>query len=124
MAAMLAAMDLSVISGRLTRLNGTDAVWPHHFVVLVLYDVAVPDELARRVELRPDACDLTRIRDDGVLEAGLPRLGWSYIAIKLNRFNLTLSPAANPRGSPLQRRSRECASGAHLLSHCRTPRLP
>ena len=36
---------------RLTGLNRTDSVWTHHFVVLVLYDVAVPDELARCVEL-------------------------------------------------------------------------
>ena len=37
-------------------------------------DVAVPDELAGRVELRPDARDLPRIGDDGVLEAGFPGL--------------------------------------------------
>jgi hypothetical protein len=76
---------------RLTGLYGTDAVWPHHLVVFVLYDVAVPDELARRVELRPHACDLAGIGDDGVLETVLPRLGRGYIAVKLNRFhNLTV----------------------------------
>ena len=58
-----------------TRLNRPDPVRPHHLVVLVLDDVAVPDELARRVELRPDAGHLARIGDDGVLEAGLPGLG-------------------------------------------------
>src|SRR5688572_33011352 len=82
MAAMLA---------RLTRLNRTDAVWTHHLVVLVLYNVAVPDELARCVELQPHACDLARVGDDGVLETALPRLGRSYIAVKLNRLqNLTI----------------------------------
>ena len=28
----------------------TDVVWPHHFVVLVLDDVAMPDIKARQVE--------------------------------------------------------------------------
>lgn len=41
----------------------------------MLYDVAVPDELAGRVELRPHACDLARIRNYGVLETVFPRLG-------------------------------------------------
>jgi hypothetical protein len=60
---------------RLTGLYGTDAVWPHHLVVFVLYDVAVPDELPGRVELRPHACDLARIRNYGVLETVFARLG-------------------------------------------------
>ena len=77
---------------RLTGLNRTDSVWTHHFVVLVLYDVAVPDELARCVELQPHACDLARVGDDGILKTALPWLGRSYIAVKLNRLqNLTVS---------------------------------
>ena len=42
---------------RLARLDRTDAVRPHHLVVLVLDDVAVPDELARRVS----NCARTRV---------------------------------------------------------------
>jgi hypothetical protein len=36
---------------RLAGLDRPDAVRPHHLVVFVLDDVAVPDELAGRVEL-------------------------------------------------------------------------
>ena len=42
-------LRLAAMLTRLTGLNGTDAVWPHHLVVFVLYDVAVPDELPGRV---------------------------------------------------------------------------
>ena len=42
---------MTAMLARLTRLKRTDSVWTHHFVVLMLYDVAVPDELARCVEL-------------------------------------------------------------------------
>ena len=42
---------MRVASARLAGLHRADAVGPHHLVVLVLDDVAVPDELARRVEL-------------------------------------------------------------------------
>ena len=59
----------------LTRLNGTDAVWPHHLIVFVLYDVTMPNELPGRVELHPHACDLAGIRNYGVLETVFPRLG-------------------------------------------------
>ena len=55
-----------------------DAVRPHHLVVLVLDDVAVPDELAGRRESRAHPRDLSRIRDDVVLDAGLPGLGRRY----------------------------------------------
>ena len=44
-------------------------------VVLVLEDVAVPDEETLAIELRLDAGHLARIGDDRVLEAGLPRIG-------------------------------------------------
>src|SRR5512145_797116 len=75
---------------RLARLDRPDAIRPHHLVVLVLDDVAMPDELTRRVELRPHACDLARISDNGILETALPGLGRRYIAVKLKRFqNLT-----------------------------------
>src|ERR687898_565322 len=61
---------------RLAGLGRADAVRPHHLVVLVFDDVAVPHELARSVE--PDAYpgDLPGICDDGVLEPDLPRLRW------------------------------------------------
>ena len=47
----------------------------HHLVVLVLEDVAVPDEEPGVVEARLDAGDLVGVGDDRVLVAGLPRLG-------------------------------------------------
>src|SRR3990167_54790 len=62
---------------RLPRLQGADAQWPHHLVVLVLDDVAVPDELAGRVELYAQTRDLAGVGDDRILEAGLPGLGWN-----------------------------------------------
>src|ERR671911_2988375 len=43
--------------------SGPDAVGPHHLVVLVLHDVAVPDEQPGAVEGRLDAGDLARIGD-------------------------------------------------------------
>ena len=46
-----------------------------HLVVLVLDDVAAPDEEAGPVVGRLDAGDLAGVGDDGVLAAGLPRLG-------------------------------------------------
>ena len=68
-------LRLAAMLTRLTGLYGTDAVWPHHLVVFVLYDVVVPDELRGRVELCPHACDLARIRNYGVLETVFARLG-------------------------------------------------
>ena len=62
----------------LPLLNRTDPVRPHHLVVLVLHDVAVPDELARRVELRPDTRDLPRVGDYSVFKAGFPWLRRCY----------------------------------------------
>ena len=49
-----------------------DEVRPHHLVVLVLDDVAMPDVEARQVEQGLDPGDLARVGDDGVLEARLP----------------------------------------------------
>src|SRR5262249_13479149 len=51
-----------------------DYEWTHHLVILVLEDVAVPDEATRGAELRLDTRDLTRVGDDCVLEPGLSRL--------------------------------------------------
>src|SRR3954454_5085657 len=58
---------------RLPRLQRSDPVGPHHLVVLVLDDVAVPDELAGSAELRPNPGHLAGIGGHGLLEAGLPR---------------------------------------------------
>jgi hypothetical protein len=44
----------------------TNEVWPHHLVVFVLDDVAVPDEEPGAIEFRLNACDLARIGDDSV----------------------------------------------------------
>src|SRR5512134_2027680 len=58
-----------------TALLRADPVWPHHLVVLVLDDVAVPDVLARCVELCPEASDFAWIRYGCILQAVLPGLG-------------------------------------------------
>ena len=52
-----------------------DAVGPHHLVVLVLEDVALPDVEPLDVEGGVHAGDLAGVRDDGVLPAGLGELG-------------------------------------------------
>src|SRR5215208_7864813 len=54
-----------------------DAVGPHHLVVLVFEDVAVPDEQSGAVEQRLHARDLVWVGDDGVLATGLPALRWA-----------------------------------------------
>jgi hypothetical protein len=46
--------------------RSADRVGPHHLVVLVINDVAVPDEETRAVEFRLDAGDLVGIGDDRV----------------------------------------------------------
>src|SRR5262249_29586165 len=58
-------------SAGLAGLNRPDLVWPHHLVVLVLDDVAVPDEPARRLEFRPDADDLAGYAITVSLKPGL-----------------------------------------------------
>ena len=62
----------AVPSVRLARLDGADAVGPHHLVVLVLDDVAVPDELAGCGESHTHPGHLARQGRNGVLDAGLP----------------------------------------------------
>src|SRR4029450_8449642 len=64
----------------LARLGWPDPVRPHHLVVLVLDDVAVPDELPWVGEVEAESGDLAWIGDDRVLEAALPGLGWPRIA--------------------------------------------
>jgi hypothetical protein len=59
---------------------GSDGVGPHHFVVLVLDDVAVPGEAAGQVELRLDARDLARKCRHRVLKTGFPRPRRDYCA--------------------------------------------
>src|SRR5512144_78159 len=48
-----------------------DVVGPHHFVVFVLDDMAVPDVLAGQVEQCLHASDLAGVGDDSVLESRL-----------------------------------------------------
>jgi hypothetical protein len=57
------------------RCRLADAVGPHHLIVLVVDDVAMPGVQTCDVESRFDAGDLTRIRDDSVFEAALPSSG-------------------------------------------------
>src|SRR4029453_4377433 len=70
----------------LAWLYRTDAVGPHHLVVLVLDDMAVPYELTRCFEPRPHPRDLPRIGDDRVLEPRFPRLGTGDVAVELDRL--------------------------------------
>src|SRR5574337_75510 len=60
----------------LPRLLGADAVGPHHLIVLVLDDVAVPGELAGIREAPADAGDLAGVGDHRVLETGFPGFRW------------------------------------------------
>ena len=64
----------------LTRLHRADTVRPHHFVVLVLDNVAVPDELARRIELGAHAGDLAGVGDDRVFPAIFPSFRSARVA--------------------------------------------
>ena len=59
---------------RLARLYRPDAIRPHHFIVLVLHDVAMPDKLAGRAELCPHASHLAGIRNHRIFEPRLPGL--------------------------------------------------
>jgi hypothetical protein len=52
---------------RLPWLDRSDAVRAHHFVIFVFDDVAVPDELAGRVELAAHAGHLSGVGDHGIL---------------------------------------------------------
>src|SRR5512135_3542036 len=79
--------EISHSASGLPRLRRSDAVRPHHFVVLVLDDVAVPDELAGRRERRFDAGDLARQRDDGVLAAAFPRLRPACRRIRIGLYD-------------------------------------
>src|SRR5215208_6638199 len=54
---------------RLARLWRTHAIRPHHLVVLVLDDVAVPDELPGHDEPCPHPRHLSRVGDHRVLDA-------------------------------------------------------
>src|SRR5215207_10480937 len=62
--------------------SGPDAIRAHHLVVLVLEDVAVPDEQAGAVEERLHARDLAGVGDHGVLATELPALGRTGDAVE------------------------------------------
>jgi hypothetical protein len=57
---------------RLFRLNRSDTVWPHHLIVLVLKDVAMPYVLASIVECHFYPCNLAGISNDRILAASFP----------------------------------------------------
>lgn len=87
---------------------------PHHFVVLVLYDVTVPDELTGSVELSSKASHLAGICDHRVFETRLPFLWRTDISSELDR-NYSFS-IMDFQSFPvkLQRSLRGCAWDAHL----------
>ena len=62
--------------------SGPDPIRPHHLVVLVLDDVAMPNEQAGTVEERLHACDFAGVGDHGVLAAALPALRGAGDAFK------------------------------------------
>jgi len=61
-----------VLPAGLARLHWPDSVRPHHLVVLVLDDVAVPNKLPGVDEAHPQSGDLPWIGDDRVLPSVLP----------------------------------------------------
>ena len=67
-------------AGRLSWLFGTDTVRTHHFVILVLHDMTMPDELSGRIKMRMDTCDLTRVGNDSILQSILPGFGRAHFA--------------------------------------------
>src|SRR5215218_441144 len=75
--ALPSARDPVPDAGARAGVLGPDAVGPHHLVVLVFEDVAVPDEQSGAVEQRLHARDLVWVGDDGVLATGLPALRWA-----------------------------------------------
>ena len=74
----------------LSGLHGSYAIRTHHLVILMLNNVAMPDELASLVELRSDAGNFTRIGGDRILEAALPGFGRSGIPNQ-TRWGLSLA---------------------------------
>src|SRR5215211_6331700 len=75
--ALPSARDPVPDAGARAGVLGPDAVGPHHLVVLVFEDVAVPDEQSGAVEQRLHARDLVWVGDDVVLATGLPALRWA-----------------------------------------------
>src|SRR5918995_4038018 len=73
----------------LSGLNWPDPVRPHHLVVLVLDDVAVPDELSSVPELHADPGYLARVGDHRVLEPTLPGLGSAWRSRELDVVDMT-----------------------------------
>jgi len=55
-----------------------DGEWPHHFIVFVVKDVAVPYIISFDVEECLDDGDITWIADDGVLASGFVGFGWQH----------------------------------------------
>jgi hypothetical protein len=90
----------------------------------VLDDVAVPDGLARAVESAPDARDLARVGDHGVLEAGLGRLGRMdgardpSPACSLRRHGCPGVRSQLPAGTPPKSTIRSARSAGAISSRC------
>jgi len=53
---------------------------PHHLVILMFDDVAVPDVVAGQIKLHLDPSYFARIGDDRIFETGFPRF-WLLHAI-------------------------------------------
>src|SRR5262245_61668583 len=74
----------------LVRLLRPDAIRAHHLIVLVLQNMAMPDELARRLELYPYPRHLTWVRDDCVFKAGFPGFARRWSRCSKNPDSLRL----------------------------------
>src|SRR5207237_10704944 len=75
-----------VLSGS-RGLYRTNRIGPHHLVVFVLEDVAMPDELSRMIERRLHSGDFIGIGHYRVLGAGFPGFGRADISCGILAFD-------------------------------------
>ncbi|MEY4187475.1 MAG: hypothetical protein RIT02_2509 [Planctomycetota bacterium] len=60
------------------RVLSDNVQWPHHFVVFVIEDVAVPDVIAFHIEEGFDDGDIPGVADDGILASGFVWFRWQH----------------------------------------------
>jgi hypothetical protein len=67
-------------SSWLAGLWWTNPIWPHHLVIFMFDNVAVPDELAWRAKSHSDSNDFSGVGNDSVLPAIFFRSRTSFLA--------------------------------------------
>ncbi len=67
-------------SSWLAGLWWTNPIWPHHLVIFMFDNVAMPDELAWRAKSHSDSNDFSGIGNDSVLPAIFFRTRTSFLA--------------------------------------------